>query len=81
MIEEIKKLMLEDLKDHEILSLDSLSNQYGGYTRKPLKKCDGFSIWGVFSIKNSKSLCLYTQDSKAKIKFYDPLNETLSNYR
>ena len=81
MIEEIKKVISEELKGHEILSLNSLSDQYNGYTRKLLRQCDGFTIWGAFSIKNSKSVCVYTQDSKARIKFYDPDNKTLNNYR
>ena len=80
MISEIREVIKEELNDHEILSFEQFVRQVNRYTRKHLKSCDGFSIWSVLAIRD-KTACIYTQDSKAKIKFYDPVNETLNDMR
>lgn len=75
---EIKELIRERIIGYRIISLNAMSNKYNGYTHQHIREHEGFSIWGVFSIKH-KVVCLYTQDLKANILYYDPQNETLKN--
>ena len=80
MNKEVDQVIKKELSDYSILSLTKFVDIVAGYRRSLVKECDGFSIWGVFSHQR-KIVCLYTQDSKAKIKFYDPVTKTLNNVK
>ena len=76
MINKIKELIKNELFDCPIVSFRKFVEVAVVKRRTIIKEYDGFAIWGAFSIRDNL-ICLYTQDSKANIKFYDPEKETL----
>ena len=79
-IEKIEGLIIGDLLNHKILSLKEMKNNYsGGYIHKHIENYNGFSIWGVF-FESHKVVCLYSQDSKARILYYDPDSGMLNKW-